>query len=82
MKRNYYILLAEVIKVRSLKLRTNLLRRKEERRRLLLVFVEKCDFSGHFMIFAFRVNDMGTRVYLRLIFNNWFFAKLKIVREE
>ena len=34
------------------------------------------------MIFAFRVNDMGTRVYLRLIFNNWFFAKLKIVREE
>lgn len=46
------------------------------------MFVEKCDFSGHFMIFAFRVNDMGTRVYLRLIFNDWFFAKLKIVREE
>ena len=76
---------AEMIKVRSLKLVTNLLRSKEERRRLrnqILVSVEKCDFSGHFMIFAFRVNDMGTRVYLQLIFNNWFFAKLKIVREE
>lgn len=74
-----------MIKVQSLKLVTNLLRSKEEKRRLrnqILVFAEKCDFFGHFMIFAFRVNGMGTRVYLRLIFNNWFFTKLKIVREE
>ena len=46
------------------------------------MLVEKCDFFGHFMIFAFRVNDMGTIVYLRLMFNNLFFTKSKIVREE